>query len=64
MKRKPIPQFDLPVGGEVFNLASKAGCDGARLQREAQAAAELTRQAEAIERRCQPELITEQPEMI
>ena len=28
---KPIPQFDLPVAGDVFNLASEQGKDGARI---------------------------------
>ncbi len=37
--KKPIPQFDLHLPGEVFTLAGQSTLDGERLRRESEAAA-------------------------
>ena len=35
MKRRIVPQFDLPAMGEAFNLRIESATDGERVQREA-----------------------------
>jgi hypothetical protein len=57
MKRKPIPQFDLPGTEQVFNLASETALDGERLAREQQAEAERQAQVRQLQDKQQPSLI-------
>jgi hypothetical protein len=57
MKRKTIPQFEFPVIGQEFNLASETADDGERLTREQQAEAERQAQARELQEKQQPPLI-------
>jgi hypothetical protein len=57
MKRQPIPQFELPIIGQEFNLAGETTVDGERLAREQQAEAERQAQARALQQKQQPSLI-------
>jgi hypothetical protein len=62
MKSKLIPQFELPVVGGAFNLASESTGDGERIARELRQAAAAKIEAARIEAQRQREFIVSQPE--
>ena len=55
------PQFDLPVAGRVFNLATETTQDGARIAREREAASQAAADAKARDAHQQQRLFPNDP---
>jgi hypothetical protein len=62
VKSKSIPQFELPVAGDVFNLAFESTGDGERIAKALRQATAARTEADRLEAQQQGQLFYTNPE--